>query len=658
VKIILSLFFFFCIYTTQSQIVLEFKDVIDREYYQYCLEFEASLDEIQDPVIKANKFYELGRKSNTYNEDLSLKYENIALEIFKLNGHDSLYHKVRSSMTINYNSKGKYEISQGILEENLKFWNKRGTPNAAAQEMKKLGYVHQLKGNYIKAMDYYLQCYRIQSQFYEMSKLGDITNRLVANYRLIGDCKTAIKYAEVFIKSKSKSGFKRYESNVMRAIAYCYAENGQDSISNLYLRLTSDMWKNSKSTKLKVYAYRDLYEDAMLNEKFELAKQYLDTASMYANQFANKKLLAKIENRWGKYNFQLTNYKTAKKHFLKSLDYTLESHELTLESDNYKQLSNIAFELGDFKNSLGYFKKYDSLRLVLFSDKVSEEIKQLDIRIQREQSEEEIRMLEEQNKLKEINLKNERNIKFFLIGLLLSTLALLSLIYFLYKQRANSNKELKDKNHTISKALKTNKMLMKEIHHRVKNNLQVVSSLLFLQSRFMEDESAKGAIKTGRSRVQAMSILHQKLYQKEDLQSVNIKSYFEDLSSNLFNTYRIQNQNIIFNSEIEDIELDVDIVIPMGLITNELISNALKHAFKFNDKGYIKLSIGKVENEIILKVEDNGKGLPFEKFPNQTDSLGIDLIKSFAEKLDAEILIDNANGASVTIKFDSHLNLN
>ena len=111
-----------------------------------------------------------------------------------------------------------------------------------------------------------------------------------------------------------------------------------------------------------------------------------------------------------------------------------------------------------------------------------------------------------------------------------------------YIQKKRSADVLKQKNNVIEKSLQANKMLLKEIHHRVKNNLQVVSSLLYLQSRFIKDDSAKGALNTGRARVQAMSILHQKLYKHDDIQKVEIGEYFEELGHNLFNTYKIKDK--------------------------------------------------------------------------------------------------------------------
>ena len=208
------------------------------------------------------------------------------------------------------------------------------------------------------------------------------------------------------------------------------------------------------------------------------------------------------------------------------------------------------------------------------------------------------------------------------------------------------------KNQTIEEALQANKMLMKEIHHRVKNNLQVVSSLLGLQSRYINDDHALAAIKTGRSRVQSMSILHQNLYSNDLIKNVDIKKYFEDLGINLFNTYNLRDKEIEFKTDIDDIELDVDTVVPMGLITNELISNALKYAFVDQQKGEIFLKVKHLGQKIHLQVSDNGRGLPFDELPHRSDSLGIQLIKSFAEKLEAEINIQNNNGAQIGFIFN------
>lgn len=228
------------------------------------------------------------------------------------------------------------------------------------------------------------------------------------------------------------------------------------------------------------------------------------------------------------------------------------------------------------------------------------------------------------------------------IGLGVGLLILAGLLYRLYRL----NGQIKEKNKVITKANADKEILLKEIHHRVKNNLQVVSSLLGLQSRYIKDDKALKAINTGRTRVQSMSILHRKLYQNKDLKSVDVKEYFEDLGDNLFQNYKWTDKQIDFKSNIEQLELDVDMVIPMGLITNELISNALKYAFEGREKGTVSLHIARKGNNIVLEVTDNGVGLPFTEIPAKSESLGMQLIKSFAEKLDATIHISTSDNGS------------
>ena len=146
-----------------------------------------------------------------------------------------------------------------------------------------------------------------------------------------------------------------------------------------------------------------------------------------------------------------------------------------------------------------------------------------------------------------------------------------------------------------------------------------------------------------------MSILHRNLYQNENLKHIKIKPYFEDLIENLVSTYKIGDTDIFIHSDIEDIELDIDTVIPMGLITNELISNSLKYAYEDKEAGQIELEIKTQENQLLLLVKDEGKGIPFTEIPKRSETLGMQLIHSFTKKLKGKIAIDNRDGTSFRI---------
>ena len=176
------------------------------------------------------------------------------------------------------------------------------------------------------------------------------------------------------------------------------------------------------------------------------------------------------------------------------------------------------------------------------------------------------------------------------IGLLALTL-FGGVIFSFYRSKRKSEKELAQKNEIISEALAEKELLLKEIHHRVKNNLQVISSLLYLQSDYIKDEKALSAIQEGRNRVQSMAIIHQNLYQEDNLTGIQVKDYFEKLTQSLFNSYKVQADQIELQLDIEAINLDVDTVIPLGLVVNELITNSLKYAFPENQAGYLKIAL-------------------------------------------------------------------
>jgi two-component sensor histidine kinase len=227
------------------------------------------------------------------------------------------------------------------------------------------------------------------------------------------------------------------------------------------------------------------------------------------------------------------------------------------------------------------------------------------------------------------------------VGLLFS---LLTGIYLLYHQKSKSNKILEQKNKQINLMLHEKDLLLREIHHRVKNNLQVVSSLLNLQSDHITDEIALDAINTGKTRVGSMALIHQNLYNHNNLSSIRTKEYFDDLTEQIFDTYNVDKNRIKIIKKIDDVSLDVEMMIPVGLIVNELLTNCLKHAFHHKEHGIIELSIEDLHDEIKISVKDNGPGLDIQKF-DHSDSFGHKMVRAFIQKLKSELLIKNNNGA-------------
>jgi len=213
--------------------------------------------------------------------------------------------------------------------------------------------------------------------------------------------------------------------------------------------------------------------------------------------------------------------------------------------------------------------------------------------------------------------------------------------------------EKKKTNNELVQSLKEKEVLLKEVHHRVKNNLQVISSILNLQSTYVEDEKTLSILRESQNRVKSMSFIHESLYRTKDFNSIDFSEYIERLANNMVYSYQYSKNRIALKLEIEEVFLSLDISIPCGLIINELLSNALKYAFLENQKGEIYISVKELnDSKIQIKVEDNGVGFPEDLDINKVESLGMLLVNTLVEQIDGDIEIRSKEGTKYLITFD------
>jgi two-component sensor histidine kinase len=217
-------------------------------------------------------------------------------------------------------------------------------------------------------------------------------------------------------------------------------------------------------------------------------------------------------------------------------------------------------------------------------------------------------------------------------------------------QLENLNQNLESTNLKLDKRNAENELLLKEIHHRVKNNLEVVSSLLELQSGQIDDPNIQNAMQASQNRVQSMGILHQKLYQSEHLAFIEMKNYFINLSENILDSYN-ERERIQVEFPMENLELDIDTAVPVGLIVNELVTNALKYAFPAGGLGKIKLSLHEIgANMLQLSISDNGVGKILNALPKGS-GFGTQLVNLLTQQLNGQLTQNLENGTMITIQF-------
>jgi PAS domain S-box-containing protein len=210
-------------------------------------------------------------------------------------------------------------------------------------------------------------------------------------------------------------------------------------------------------------------------------------------------------------------------------------------------------------------------------------------------------------------------------------------------------RELEQANETICASLDEKVILLREIHHRVRNNLQIIISLTNLQIRQINDNKIKQVLTESQNRVRAMAFVHDKLYQSEDLTHIDLSEYTRYLATHLFTFYRVNSQQVSLNLDITKIMLDIDTAIPVGLTINELVSNSLKHAFPDGRKGEISLAIDRQDHTLSILYKDNGVGIPDSVDWRNAESLGLRLVITLVEQLDGTIELDRTAGTAFTI---------
>ncbi|NQX40919.1 Two-component sensor histidine kinase, contains HisKA and HATPase domains [Pedobacter steynii] len=315
-------------------------------------------------------------------------------------------------------------------------------------------------------------------------------------------------------------------------------------------------------------------------------------------------------------------------------------------------------------SAIVHYKLYKLISDSLLHASANKTISEIALRYQSKQQEKDNQLLRKESVLQLGKLQKADLTNRIILAGVVALLLIMGLIYRNYYHRKKANQQLiaqqqiiTNKNHSLElllasqeKLLNEKEWLIKEIHHRIKNNLQVVASLLNSQLNYLDNEEARLAIKDSQNRIQSISLIHQKLFQSEDLNIVDIQAYIHDLMKFLCDTFHV-GQRINFIIDIPKISFDIAQAIPLGLIINEAITNIIKYAFPDNGPGETSISLIKGQNEkYVFRIKDNGTGLP--KDLDQGKTMGMTLIRGLAAQLGGTAEIVSDNGLLIRIEFE------
>jgi len=311
--------------------------------------------------------------------------------------------------------------------------------------------------------------------------------------------------------------------------------------------------------------------------------------------------------------------------------------------DAHEMLSKIQEARGNFSEALHHERMMSQAEDSLFSADKTRQISRMRAIYETEKAEQEARVTRLQADY-EINQRNSQRNFFVVAALLLFAIALLAI--YLYSQKQRSNKLLTEKNILIERSLAEREGLLQEIHHRVKNNLQIISSLLSLQSKSLQDTDAQAAIQESRNRVKSMSLIHEQLYQEHTMSGVEMGDYIRRLTNSLVSSYGLDTGRVDVRWSSDPMVLDVDTAIPIGLILNELITNAIKYAFP-DRQGTLDVSLKDHGDYLLLRISDDGVGLG--KGAGGGTSFGLSMVNSLLRKLKGEMTVDQTKGTAFNL---------
>jgi len=647
-------------------------------------------------VLKGNILRESGDKAGS-----TKTYEQAIAFAGNMDLKDQLAAAYAAMGTLFGNEGKDLEKKIGYNEKSLALYRLTGNKLEEGNSLKNLGDYYNIKGQpayAIKLMDSSLAVYNAIG-FKELQ--GVYNNMCITNIGL-GNFSNALKYgllAEKTADQLADTSLQRSSINNHLGLTYYYLRNDQKALDYwLEAKKIAERYKDPGymqtiiANVATILVRMKKFEEGIAALK-ELIKKYPPTDTQMKlripyilfNTYYDIEQYGKAEpyfKELQKFHHDLPKddpnqiylYRSIirklihDKQFIAADGYLKEHEKQSLQQKNLlalSQLHRLWFDVDSALNkpwsAVAHYKTYKRLTDSIWNNEKNKQISGLEIEYQTEKKDKDIALLSQKNQLQKVTIENEGRLRYIFIAGLLIAAMFVALIYNRYRLKRRSNLILEQKqgeinaqNELLRKILNEKEWLLREIHHRVKNNLQIVISLLNTQSAYLDNEDALVAIRNSQNRMHAMSLIHQKLYQSDNLAEIDMKWYIKELVDYMIECFGTD-KKIQFTLETEVIKLDVAQAVPLGLILNEAISNVIKYAFPADKKGKVHISFLFTGEEICeLKIADTGIGLPDGFDPENTESLGMSLMTGLTEQLNGEIKMWNDDGLVLDVIFKRH----
>ncbi|MBL7858134.1 MAG: tetratricopeptide repeat protein [Cyclobacteriaceae bacterium] len=591
--------------------------------------------------------------------DKKIKINLNALEYFEKSGAKHQQADILKDLGDLYQIQYKYDVALATLQRSVRLYEEIGYPRThSVYEL--LGAVSAMLNDYEGALQYGLKAVSVAESLQDTSfQMCSIYNRL------------AITYGRLNQWDKATDAF-----NKSLAVAMHYRDNG--SVYILVRNLCNAFIRNNRPQE----------GIAMLNEtasqlppesdlsKIFLASGHLMLRTKLKDYTGARKAAFRIlefqQDDWQTKMAWPGAYLALARYFLETKEFAQADHFLSRaleigknvkETEYLRNIHQLGFKIdsaqGKYIAAIEHFRMYKTLGDSLLSESKNKTISRLQVEFETEKKnrdielkEKNIDLLTKQGLLRDAELMQSnliRNATLVGGGVLL---LLIGLLYRNHKARLGYTKDVESKNVQLRELIDEREWLLKEIHHRVKNNLQIIMSLLNTQSAYVDNPNALEAIRNSQHRMFAMSLIHQKLYQAENISSVNMPSYIMDFIQYLQSSMGTVAEKVRFKHTIDNIELTVAQSVPIGLILNEAVTNCMKYAFPDQrSRGNVEVEMIQRAERVCLTIRDDGVGLPDTFDIRATTSLGMSLIKGLSKQLEADLSIVGDTGTTISLSF-------
>lgn len=559
---------------------------------------------------------------------------------------------------------GKVEAAKNELKEILEDAKKNHFENLS-EIYTLLSFEERYKGNLDKGLAYSLEAMKYLDVAKNKNKKHEFIGELAQIYEELGEAEKSVYWYKQCIaerlKLKDYPQYRLYRTYSLMTIQMLKANMELEALRLLNWlkenRPPSSVIERASLNQSIAYCYSAM-------KKYKLAEtRLLEMIRDYEQSESNHELLHIAYYDIGKFYVDIQDFRKSQPYLKKAFE--IGASTLTRTKDLYLLLFKVDSAGGNFKAAIKDLQNYNLLKDSIYNVAKSKQIEELKIKYEAEKKDHDlalkdnnIQLLTKQSQLQLANLRTEKNARNMVLVCTGMLFLLLGLGYNRYKLKQKSNilleqqqKDIKEKNSYLQRLLQEKEWLVKEIHHRVKNNLHTISGLLDAQAAYLQTDEALIAISDSQHRVQAMSLLHQKLFHSESLSTVEMPGYINELVGYLEHSFGT-GRSVKFKLNIDKLIFGLSHALPIGLILNEAITNAIKYAFPGSGDDTISIRLKKESaKHYLLSISDNGKGLPADFVSQQSSSMGMNLMRGLSEDILGVFLIRNNNGTEICISF-------